>query len=484
MKYPNMSASQLKSLNDYVTTQASTALTATGDIPFSDFAKSNPVEAYGLISAGYDPSTAPSPPTAKQLEQKGKQTETGRNLDILESYLTNSQARGPASVLSAVPKRFQQLIDPNAYQFNELRTAMIGPLARLISGEVGVLTDYDIKRAEGLLPRLEETPEAAGTKLSTLRQLLDQGGEVKAAQTVQPKTPQKGIVQSIVEAVADPFVQTGKTIGGAGVELFRKPGDLSENPFLSQQELSKYDTDPVGQVLNQVGRSAVLAAPAANKALALARPVGGLATAARSGAITFGAYGAAQPQEGLAASERLGNIATSAATGAVTGAAFYGALQVAAKAGKILHPFRTIGDMKRAAVADAQGATINWDNVVSQLESSSRSISPTDRTAYLRFVTNAKSMAQGDIPISQAVDIASRANVAYTSAGKVGKSASAAFNDVLGKALKEQISAVAPGVGEANKLFKLLYSGQKALKGTKNAAMTAGTFKLLGLLGI
>lgn len=52
--------------------------------------------------------------------------------------------------------------------FEDTRKALIAPLARAISGEVGVLTDRDIKRAEGLLPRLTDTKEVADQKIQNL----------------------------------------------------------------------------------------------------------------------------------------------------------------------------------------------------------------------------------------------------------------------------------------------------------------------------
>lgn len=53
--------------------------------------------------------------------------------------------------------------------YEAIRKASIGPLARAISGEVGVLTDRDIARVEGLLPKLTDTPQEAQMKLANLR---------------------------------------------------------------------------------------------------------------------------------------------------------------------------------------------------------------------------------------------------------------------------------------------------------------------------
>lgn len=67
-------------------------------------------------------------------------------------------------------------IAPQAQVFEDQRRSMIAPLARAISGEVGVLTDQDIARAEGLLPRLSDPPEVAAQKIRDLQMLLNQAG--------------------------------------------------------------------------------------------------------------------------------------------------------------------------------------------------------------------------------------------------------------------------------------------------------------------
>lgn len=57
----------------------------------------------------------------------------------------------------------------NEKAYEAIRRASIAPLARAISGEVGVLTDRDIARVEALLPRLNDTPAEAQMKLANLR---------------------------------------------------------------------------------------------------------------------------------------------------------------------------------------------------------------------------------------------------------------------------------------------------------------------------
>ena len=53
--------------------------------------------------------------------------------------------------------------------YESFRQAWLGPLARAISGEVGVLTDYDIKRAERMLPKVSDSGRLRQQKLQELR---------------------------------------------------------------------------------------------------------------------------------------------------------------------------------------------------------------------------------------------------------------------------------------------------------------------------
>lgn len=461
-------------------------LAKTGNVDGDTFNKlvaSNPTLAVKLIAQGYSPKATP---TAKQQETSGKKSDVLREVDVLEGYLNSAEGRGPIAGRAAIfPAGVTRgAVNPNVYQFQEKRNTLIGNLARLISGEVGVLTDQDIQRAESLLPRIDEPEDIAKQKLAALRNSLGELMDTKGANA--PTKKQRGIIESLIS----PLTDTLKTIGGAAVEGGRalNPASRSgqrtanENPFLSDAELEKYSTDPLGQLLNQTGRSAALISPAIAKATA----VPGFLGALKGGAIIGGAGGASNPREGLDLTGRLGDVAGGAATGAALGGATYGVLQVAANAGKIIHPFRTVGEMKRAAVAASQGSTIDGSQLMDALNKKLPTVSPTQRTAFMRFIEVAKPIYEGKtLPIDQATALLTEADrSAYLASGKVGKAATAAFNESLATALREQILDVAPSVSEANKAFSTLYGVQKAVKGAKSAAMTAGLFKLLGVVGL
>lgn len=64
--------------------------------------------------------------------------------------------------------------DQKAYNYNQFRDSMVAPLARAISGEVGVLTDADIKRADGLLPKITDSQTEAKNRLMKLQNAISQ----------------------------------------------------------------------------------------------------------------------------------------------------------------------------------------------------------------------------------------------------------------------------------------------------------------------
>lgn len=65
-------------------------------------------------------------------------------------------------------------LDSDAYNYNQFRDSLVAPLARAISGEVGVLTDADIKRADGLLPKITDSQKEANNRLRKLQGAISQ----------------------------------------------------------------------------------------------------------------------------------------------------------------------------------------------------------------------------------------------------------------------------------------------------------------------
>lgn len=138
-----------------------------------------------------------------------------------------------------------------------------------------------------------------------------------------------GFVSKVVKGFTQPFVTTGKNIGGAGFEVGRAAGVAGgQNPFLSQQELSQFSEDPQQALLKQLKASAGVGAFAvpggkAFQGLARGSQLGGAAlSGAASGALA--GFGAGKGQTG-------GEIARDVGTGALAGGVTGGALNLAGR---------------------------------------------------------------------------------------------------------------------------------------------------------
>lgn len=119
--------------------------------------------------------------TADQKNKAAKAQALTQGIGVLLQNFQNAgggQGAGgiPSSLAGRTPGIRSLGIAPRAQQFEDQRKALIAPLARAISGEVGVLTDRDISRAEGLLPRLSDPPQVANKKIEDLLFLIQSGG--------------------------------------------------------------------------------------------------------------------------------------------------------------------------------------------------------------------------------------------------------------------------------------------------------------------
>ena len=126
---------------------------------------------YGQVSGGQ----YKSPPTAEEKKEVAKLDTVKANVNVLEKNLSESELRGPvAARMLWLSNITGGAVAPQARDYEALRKSLIGPMARIISGEVGVLTDRDIKRAEELLPNLTDTDEVAKNKLGNIRSLISE----------------------------------------------------------------------------------------------------------------------------------------------------------------------------------------------------------------------------------------------------------------------------------------------------------------------
>lgn len=109
-------------------------------------------------------------------DQRNAQSKAAGLKQSVQGLLQNFEAAGGGqgvggvvpSLLGRTPGVRSLGLEQQAQVFEDQRKAMIAPLARAISGEVGVLTDRDIKRAEGLLPRLTDPEDVAQKKIADL----------------------------------------------------------------------------------------------------------------------------------------------------------------------------------------------------------------------------------------------------------------------------------------------------------------------------
>lgn len=134
--------------------------------------------------------------SALTADQRNKQAKAQSVMQGVGRLLQNFQTAGGGqgnvglgrSLLGRTPGVRSLGLDKQAQVFEDQRKALIAPLARTISGEVGVLTDYDIKRAEGLLPRLSDPSAVAQQKINDLLFLIQNtasGGGGGLSETIQ-----------------------------------------------------------------------------------------------------------------------------------------------------------------------------------------------------------------------------------------------------------------------------------------------------------
>ena len=183
-KYPKISKSQLSQLDDFIAKkkeeeavlaekQYYQTATSKGLLPQEEALKQQvPLE---TILSGAKPK-----PSAEEEKRQVKYSDVEQSVNLLEKNLKEIEVSGPlAGRLSLLNIFTGGAIYPEVADYNALRKSLIGPLARAISGEVGVLTDKDIARAEGLLPKVTDAQKVRENKLKNLRQIIKERTQTK-----------------------------------------------------------------------------------------------------------------------------------------------------------------------------------------------------------------------------------------------------------------------------------------------------------------
>jgi len=111
--------------------------------------------------------------------------------DVIYTNVVNSiSAVGPTGRIAGKVQEGAAAVGFNAKAtaYEALRSSSIAPLARILSGESGVLNEGDIKRAEKLLPKITDTPQEVQLKLTQLKTIIDaRRGKLQTAPDATPE---------------------------------------------------------------------------------------------------------------------------------------------------------------------------------------------------------------------------------------------------------------------------------------------------------
>jgi hypothetical protein len=160
-------------------------------------------------------------------KERAKLTDLEHSMYVLEKNYDQlfKQGRGPirgrsALLLSGITGG---TLFPETADYEALRKGLIGPVARAISGEVGVLTDRDIKRAEDMLPKVSDAPKVAERKLNNLKELvaLKKGEEFTSEDKKKDSAIEGQIVDNPLFKTLDAFSRYGERAQQGTDEIMR-----------------------------------------------------------------------------------------------------------------------------------------------------------------------------------------------------------------------------------------------------------------------
>jgi len=207
----NLKSGVSKSKLDAIVQQQQADYLVRQDVPSSEL-QTTPI---GLRAQTQEVAGGKYKPSLSAEEEKAelKMETLSSSLDVLEKNLKQIEVRGPmAGRLGWLSRISGGAIYPEVSDYEALRKGLIGPVARAISGEVGVLTDKDIARAENLLPKVTDTPELTKRKLNNLRELIakrTKGEEVEIPEIEEESVPEEAGGAAPSWAGALPFLGYG-----------------------------------------------------------------------------------------------------------------------------------------------------------------------------------------------------------------------------------------------------------------------------------
>lgn len=109
---------------------------------------------------------------AKSREQSERLTALSSNLDQYKKLLSQVKGGRIGGTISKGEALVEQ--NANARAAQGLENTLTGLIARVVAGEVGVLTDQDIERAKSMLPKITDNDEERALKFSLLKELIEE----------------------------------------------------------------------------------------------------------------------------------------------------------------------------------------------------------------------------------------------------------------------------------------------------------------------
>jgi hypothetical protein len=315
-------------------------------------------------------------------------------------------------------------LDDPAKVYNAEKEGFAATLKQL-TGDTGVLTDQDYARLSKLLPSFTDSAEVAKAKFGDLRKQMASrfGGVAAQSQYVQPE--QKGGALAALFPSTAEYLREGQKGYQEAVGQFRTSGDYGQYAkdvaLLGLKDQFLPNTKKLSAGLEL--------APLVPAGLGIgSRLLGGTSSVGESSLLS-----------------------------------------------KVLHPFKTVGEQRAAAIAEASGKTISGDKMVAALKRVVNQVPSTEKKEFLQELAKAEADYAGkSINIKDAVALNTHLNDAYLASGKVGKSAKALVEKTLGDVVKKEFNINAPAVAKANEWFSRLYSIKDLTKKVAPAAVVGG----------
>ena len=376
-------------------------------------------------------------------EVKAEEKEDTSDLDATTNLINSLEQKfqaakggeytGAGARLSGTQKSIMALLglDDSSKTYKDQKEGFASSLKEL-TGDTGVLTDQDYARLAKLLPGLGSTPGEAKTKFEDIRKQIAASYGKEAQETTYKAPESKGGLLSFLAPNVDQGVKTLKNYPQSLVQA--------------------------GQEIQEEG---ALGKPSA-KLLSMLTP------------------GAKEEDFG---ENRLTNAITS---GYKTTASSQGAANDIANPlllmGMLKNGFKKIAGgtvkgalEKRVVAAENTTAKVSGENVFNKAkEMVEKAGSETDLPQARKLLEQSKELVGKEFDAPTILEKLAQYNKAYTTSGASGKSAKALVNDALSKAVRAELSTVAPDVAVAQEALKSALGRQKFAKGIGRQIVSTG----------